>query len=741
MRSRTAWSRRAAAGVVGRKHVSKVRVPIYGAHNKVALLDTAATRGATIGVDLMLPDGRVATLADLAGRPPATPLNSLANTIWSRVGDIPPNVRQVEMLDGAGLVTRLADGDWITREIEVGSTDRLVISQAAGATGNPVIDLSDVPALSVWARDANSVGKPSAVESADNETLFGRDDDALGFLGASDVLDWVGDNAGDLLYRSAGGWEALPAATDGQVLRLASGVPAWDDIEFLDLDDTPGDYTGAGDWFVRVAGSADGLEFVELGDVIFLDVDDFGDLAFEDDLAFSDLTDVPAYTGAGGFALRVAATEDAIEFAQLGELAFEDVSFLGDAAFLDVDDFGDLAWLDEGDLSLFTSSVQGVVPSSGGGTTNFLRADGSWAAPPGGGGASAFTDLSDTPGSITTNGFVRGNAGGTALEFLTEIPDGALSSNIARRNAPNEFAGAQTIQMGSGNALRWRRTDAAANLGNWQLAPDSAGTMRLQRMSDAWSFIATALEITSSTTATTGITLGEGNTATRIASTVNSATAHALRVGATTAMANTGITVGIVRAGNASLGLRNSSDGVEAFFDTFDSSLGARIGTISNHRLRIMDDAVTVAITAAPAGGGFQANNQVTGGGLERVLTTSDQLIPSVRQQSSTTMTAAWANRQTRANNGDSPTWTMSSSVPISAVMSLQNAGNGNVTLSIPAGHIVRIVGENASVSGAGTITLTAPGGASDDNVHNYVLYQNGIQGWLLFAESGTYSI
>ena len=34
-------------------------------------------------------------------------------------------------------------------------------------------------------------------------------------------------------------------------------------------------------------------------------------------------------------------------------------------------------------LDAFTSSLQGVVPASGGGTTNFLRADGTWAAPGG----------------------------------------------------------------------------------------------------------------------------------------------------------------------------------------------------------------------------------------------------------------------------------------------------------------------------------------------------------------------
>jgi hypothetical protein len=39
-------------------------------------------------------------------------------------------------------------------------------------------------------------------------------------------------------------------------------------------------------------------------------------------------------------------------------------------------------------LDVFTSGLKGLVPASGGGTTNFLRADGTFAAPPGGSGAS-----------------------------------------------------------------------------------------------------------------------------------------------------------------------------------------------------------------------------------------------------------------------------------------------------------------------------------------------------------------
>ncbi len=43
------------------------------------------------------------------------------------------------------------------------------------------------------------------------------------------------------------------------------------------------------------------------------------------------------------------------------------------------------------DLNTFTSSLQGLAPASGGGTTNFLRADGTWAAPSGGGGGTLWS--------------------------------------------------------------------------------------------------------------------------------------------------------------------------------------------------------------------------------------------------------------------------------------------------------------------------------------------------------------
>ena len=62
-------------------------------------------------------------------------------------------------------------------------------------------------------------------------------------------------------------------------------------------------------------------------------------------------------------------------------------------------------------LDAFTSGAQGLAPASGGGTTNFLRADGSWAAPGGGG----------TPGGSTND--IQINSGGAfagASDFKNE---------------------------------------------------------------------------------------------------------------------------------------------------------------------------------------------------------------------------------------------------------------------------------------------------------------------------------
>jgi hypothetical protein len=84
------------------------------------------------------------------------------------------------------------------------------------------------------------------------------------------------------------------------------------------------------------------------------------------------------------------------------------------------------------ELNLFTSGLQGLVPASGGGTTNFLRADGTFAAPPS---ASGFaTTALDNLASVQINASLEFdttavyNVGGTGFQ-LNQVWTSAIVSD------------------------------------------------------------------------------------------------------------------------------------------------------------------------------------------------------------------------------------------------------------------------------------------------------------------------
>ena len=79
------------------------------------------------------------------------------------------------------------------------------------------------------------------------------------------------------------------------------------------------------------------------------------------------------------------------------------------------------------DLDLFTSSLQGVVPASGGGTDNFLRADGTWDSPPGGS-SLVYADASVPGGNTVANTVTE-----TAFASTYTIPaDGLTVGTVVR---------------------------------------------------------------------------------------------------------------------------------------------------------------------------------------------------------------------------------------------------------------------------------------------------------------------
>ena len=90
------------------------------------------------------------------------------------------------------------------------------------------------------------------------------------------------------------------------------------------------------------------------------------------------------------------------------------------------------------DINAFTTSLSGAAPASGGGTTNFLRADGTWAAPAGGSGGFASWPTSGTivisPGGAGTVN-PTGSAAGTGVLTALGINVGSAGAFVVNGGA------------------------------------------------------------------------------------------------------------------------------------------------------------------------------------------------------------------------------------------------------------------------------------------------------------------
>lgn len=143
-------------------------------------------------------------------------------------------------------------------------------------------------------------------------------------------------------------------------------------------------------------------------------------------------------------------------------------------------------------LPLMSSADAGLVPPSGGGTTNFLRADGTFAAPGGGGGATLITaaPASDqanwNPAGFgsgvgfiklqpTTNSFLTGIVAGATDQFLTLFNDSdfvvCVEGESGASTAANRFRKrAKTMWLLPQESMTFRYSATAAR---WVLVEES----------------------------------------------------------------------------------------------------------------------------------------------------------------------------------------------------------------------------------------------------------------------------
>ena len=197
-------------------------------------------------------------------------------------------------------------------------------------------------------------------------------------------------------------------------------------------------------------------------------------------------------------------------------------------------------------LNAFTSSLPGLAPSSGGGTVNFLRADGTWAAPTLSGAVTAVSVAS-------SNGFSGTSSGGTTPALtLSTTASGVLKGSggsLVAATAGTDFvtpsgnitgsAGSLSATLGVGTGGTGKSSLTAYTL----LAGGTTSTGAVQSLTAGtagqllMSYGSSALPSWESTLTVSGTSVG-----------INSATGYVLSVATTTA------TDGIVLYGNSTAG-------------------------------------------------------------------------------------------------------------------------------------------------------------------------------------------
>ena len=217
------------------------------------------------------------------------------------------------------------------------------------------------------------------------------------------------------------------AGMDGRVQTIAAGnritVDSTDPANpvvtaavqaFTTLSDTPAALLA--DRYVRANSAGDGLELGELPTI-------------PDDI--TDLSDTPVALGTDGQILAVNSAETALEFVDSTTGPQGPAGERGPAG-------------ETGPAG--PAGVMGLMGDTG--ATGPAGMDGA-------AGETTFTGLTDTPAGITANQFVRGNAGGTALEFVT-APSGGSGNFLGLSDTPAAFTADNFIRVNNaGDALEF----------------------------------------------------------------------------------------------------------------------------------------------------------------------------------------------------------------------------------------------------------------------------------------------
>jgi hypothetical protein len=145
------------------------------------------------------------------------------------------------------------------------------------------------------------------------------------------------------------------------------------------------------------------------------------------------------------------------------------------------------------ELNAFTTSLQGVAPSSGGGTANYLRADGTWATPPGTGGSATSTPTASTTSQWDAN--VNMSANNFISGYRTTATASGTTTLVVGDKYQQYFTGTQiqTVVMPVVSTLVLGHRYLIVNNSTGIVTVQSSGTNNIQAMSSGTQLMLTVI--------------------------------------------------------------------------------------------------------------------------------------------------------------------------------------------------------------------------------------------------------
>lgn len=162
-------------------------------------VETEATIGAVVGVNLVLQDGTIVT-AEMLGIGADSPDDDFPSTYWRLILEVPPNVVALAETDTTGIYVITGAGTSATREIE-GTVGRTTVGNGDAVAGNPTVDLavlldSGLGDLVGLMRDAwGRVSGTRPVEAGDNVVIDTTDPDRI-------IISSTGGGGSEILVES-----------------------------------------------------------------------------------------------------------------------------------------------------------------------------------------------------------------------------------------------------------------------------------------------------------------------------------------------------------------------------------------------------------------------------------------------------------------------------------------------------------------------------------------------------------